>query len=129
MDQNAVHMDLKDLDPDQMAAWKEGRSPKAWEVSGNVYVQTLGKMFDNFSGWVMPSENMEKTLSVLTHEDRSKALQSKVRGLDKLLKDREALETSFSVQGGEQIRRFLVKPRLQPVGQFFRILFSKLRGT
>lgn len=128
LDQNADYMDLKDIDPDQMAAWKEGRSPKAWEVSGNVYVQTLGKMFDNFSGWVMPSENMEETLAVLTHENRSKALRPKVRELNSILKSREALETSFSVQGGEQIRRFLVKPRLQPVWQFFKIGLSKLTG-
>jgi len=129
LDKKANQMDLKDLDPDQIKSWKESRAPKSWGVNGNVYVQTLGKMFDNFSGWIMPSKNLEETLSVLTHINRRKALRPMLKNFYVQFNSREALSKSFSVQGGEQIRRFLVEPSPRPIGQFFKILLSKITGT
>lgn len=126
LNQKSNHMDLKDLDPDQIRSWKEGGTPKSWGVYGNVYVQTLGKMFDNFSRWVMPSKNMEKMLSVLTHKERRRALRPILKKFYFQYNSRRALANSFSVQGGEQIRRFLVEPRIRPIWQFMKLLLSKI---
>lgn len=126
LDRKVLDMDLKDLDPDQFEAWRGRRAPKAWGVCGNVYVQTTGKMFDNFSGWVMPSKNLEEILLVLTHVERRKILRPLLRTFNVQRNSREALSQSFSVKGGEQIRRFLVKPHLRPIGVFLKLLFSKM---